>query len=114
MRKEANTRGESLPPTPYLLMELASRVKLTPWEDGYDSNSTHLVNLRRLVDRIIRGDGIQYLSERSNPKETISDHCDDLYGVDVDWANKRESRRAVERLFPSSSRKEKFKKALAF
>jgi hypothetical protein len=100
-----------LPPTPYVVMELASRYKITPWE-GYDAKVPYVANLRRLVDRILRGDGIEYLKARRSEAAQNDDPDDDPFGADVDWRSERESQRAVDTLFPNARRRERLKRHL--
>jgi hypothetical protein len=107
LRKEV----QPLPPTPYVVLELASRCKIEPWE-GYDASSSYLANIRRLVDHILKGDGIKYLNTRKCEAGKDRPRVDDPYGADVDWGSPREARRAVTALLPNTRRAERLRRKL--
>lgn len=100
-----------LPPTPYVVMEIASRLHLAPWE-GYDANLSYLANIRIICDHVLRGG----FSERHEERDQINvDRChfDDPYGTYVDWGNAREARGFIDRFLLGASKHEKLKRQLS-
>lgn len=79
------TREGSLPPTPYVALEISSTLDSLRWEN-YDEDLPHLKNIRSLIDRILKEDGIEYLRE---PKTILSTDFDEYF---IDWGFPKEAR----------------------
>lgn len=104
-------RDGVLSPTAYVVMELGTRLKnLQAWE-GYNSSKSHMMNLRAIVDEILKGTqnidrprnnvdmDVIWLSP--NPYDVLEDSLGDRKAVG----------RSVDRC-PTATKKEKLKKRL--
>lgn len=108
------SRDGELPPTPYVVVEVANRLKkLQPWE-GYDQKSPLAANLKGIIYEIIKG----RMNITSRPPETESDIDMDVIYISPnpfealqENIDSRDIGRSVNRL-PSLTKKEKLKKKL--
>ena len=90
-----------------VLFELATRIPTMTWS-GYETNIPYLSNLRRLSDRILRGDGLSYLREfRKESSENLNDGGnDDVHVIPRDpWTG-------IIWKYPNLARKEKLRRQM--
>lgn len=109
LRKEA-----PLPPTPYVVAHVASRLKSLQW-DSYDKNQPHPANIRALCAQLLRRGGIK--GDDRNQKTGHGDPMRSNGSVsnDLDWEWNDSSRTGRDRFVDdlgSTTKREKLRKRL--
>ena len=105
-------RDGALPPTAYVVMEIGVRLKnLQAWE-GYNPKKSHTMNLRGVVDELLKGLTNTDRPEKSDPEMEVLWISPSPYeALEDSLGDKRQVGRSVDRC-PTTVRKEKLKKKL--
>lgn len=105
-------RDGALPPTAYVVIELETRLKtLQAWE-GYNPHKTHMLNLRGVVDEVLRGvPNADKPTKENFDMEVIWISPSPYDALEDSLGDKKAVGRSVDRC-PTATRKEKLKKRL--
>lgn len=104
-------RDGELGPTPYVVLEVASRLRtITPW-DGYDPHKPLAANLRDVIEEMLKGS-----LNVNRPVKSLATSSPDIYDMDCgpyietlqDYRDSKRIGRAVD-LAPIQTKKAKLK-----